>query len=198
VPVQLAGSVAAPERVRSLSAALGAGAGVGLLGGMIGLGGAEFRLPLLLGLFGFAALQAVVVNKAMSLLVVLTALPARLVAIPFEQALHLRHGQRIDHRHHRWRFPPRRRSLSRPDSLTNRPAARLSRQGLAPQVDGGFSRISGTHSQESRSGATGCSPLSTAARTEIAGSLGWRTTANAGGCAEEGAFVDPLRAEMRC
>ena len=59
-----------------------AGAAVGLLGGMIGLGGAEFRLPLLIGLFGFLALQAVILNKAMSLLVVLTALPARLAAVP--------------------------------------------------------------------------------------------------------------------
>ena len=55
---------------------------MGLLGGMIGLGGAEFRLPLLIGLFGFLALQAVILNKAMSLLVVLTALPARLAAVP--------------------------------------------------------------------------------------------------------------------
>ena len=55
---------------------------MGLLGGMIGLGGAEFRLPLLIGLFGFAALQAVILNKALSLVVVLTALPARLVAVP--------------------------------------------------------------------------------------------------------------------
>jgi hypothetical protein len=38
---------------------------LGLLGGMIGLGGAEFRLPLLIGLFGFVALQAVILNKAM-------------------------------------------------------------------------------------------------------------------------------------
>lgn len=59
-----------------------AGAGVGLLGGMIGLGGAEFRLPLLIGVFGFAALQAVVMNKAMSLIVVTTALPARLLGVP--------------------------------------------------------------------------------------------------------------------
>ena len=59
-----------------------AGAAVGLLGGMVGLGGAEFRLPLLIGLFGFVALQAVILNKAMSLLVVLTALPARLAAVP--------------------------------------------------------------------------------------------------------------------
>jgi len=37
---------------------------------------------LLIGLLGFAALQAVVMNKAMSLIVVVTALPARLVAVP--------------------------------------------------------------------------------------------------------------------
>lgn len=59
-----------------------AGASVGLLGGLIGLGGAEFRLPLLIGVFGFTALRAVILNKAMSLVVVLTALPARLASIP--------------------------------------------------------------------------------------------------------------------
>ncbi|MDJ0347418.1 sulfite exporter TauE/SafE family protein [Streptomyces sp. H10-C2] len=52
------------------------------MGGMIGLGGAEFRLPLLIGLFGFAALSAIILNKAMSLVVVLAALPARLAAVP--------------------------------------------------------------------------------------------------------------------
>ncbi|MFF5482340.1 TSUP family transporter [Streptomyces sp. NPDC012935] len=60
----------------------GAGAVIGVLGGMIGLGGAEFRLPLLISLFGFAALSAVILNKAMSLIVVLVALPARLIAVP--------------------------------------------------------------------------------------------------------------------
>ena len=50
--------------------------------GLTGLGGAEFRLPLLIGLFGFAALQAVILDKAMSLVVVLTALPARLFGVP--------------------------------------------------------------------------------------------------------------------
>ncbi|MFM9368449.1 sulfite exporter TauE/SafE family protein [Streptomyces sp. Da 82-17] len=47
-----------------------------------GLGGAELRLPLLIGLFGFAALSAVILNKAMSLVVVLVALPARWAAVP--------------------------------------------------------------------------------------------------------------------
>lgn len=67
----------------SLSLGFGASAAVGVLGGMIGLGGAEFRLPLLIALFGFVALQAVILNKALSLVVVVTALPARLVAVPF-------------------------------------------------------------------------------------------------------------------
>ncbi|MEV7121259.1 sulfite exporter TauE/SafE family protein [Kitasatospora griseola] len=70
-----------PRATHSLPVAFGAGAVIGVLGGMIGLGGAEFRLPLLIGLFGFAALSAVILNKAMSLVVVLTALPARLTAV---------------------------------------------------------------------------------------------------------------------
>ncbi len=69
---------------RPLWLAVLAGAAVGLLGGLVGLGGAEFRLPLLIGLFGFIALQAVIVNKAMSLVVVLLALPSRLVAVPLD------------------------------------------------------------------------------------------------------------------
>ncbi|MFC6021413.1 sulfite exporter TauE/SafE family protein [Plantactinospora solaniradicis] len=71
----------------SLPLAFVAGAAVGVLGGMIGLGGAEFRLPLLIMLFGFAALQAVILNKALSLVVVLTALPARLAAVPLSTLL---------------------------------------------------------------------------------------------------------------
>ncbi|MFE5548966.1 hypothetical protein ACFQ71_34805 [Streptomyces sp. NPDC056534] len=42
--------------MRSAPVVFGAGAAIGVLGGTIGLGGAEFRLPLLIGLFGFAAL----------------------------------------------------------------------------------------------------------------------------------------------
>ncbi|SEH04090.1 Sulfite exporter TauE/SafE [Nonomuraea solani] len=77
---------AMPARTaRSLPLAFAAGAVVGALGGMIGLGGAEFRLPLLISLFGFAALAAVIVNKAMSLIVVLTALPARMAAVPLTE-----------------------------------------------------------------------------------------------------------------
>ncbi|WP_214475242.1 sulfite exporter TauE/SafE family protein [Mesorhizobium sp. dw_380] len=59
------------------------GTGVGSLGGLIGLGGAEFRLPFLIGLFRFAALEAVILNKATSLVVVASALPFRLSVVPF-------------------------------------------------------------------------------------------------------------------
>lgn len=58
------------------------GACVGVLGGLIGLGGAEFRLPLLIGVLGFMALQAIILDMAMSLIVVATALPARLLGVP--------------------------------------------------------------------------------------------------------------------
>ena len=58
------------------------GTGMGILGGLIGLGGAEFRLPLLIGAFRFAALEAVIVNKAMSLIVVASALPFRTGTVP--------------------------------------------------------------------------------------------------------------------
>jgi uncharacterized membrane protein YfcA len=69
---------------RRLSAAFGGGAVIGTLGGLIGLGGAEFRLPLLIGVFRFKALEAVILNKAMSLVVVATALPFRAGTVPFQ------------------------------------------------------------------------------------------------------------------
>jgi uncharacterized protein len=77
------GGAAAVAQQRSLPAAFGGGAVIGTLGGLIGLGGAEFRLPLLIGTFRFAALQAVILNKATSLVVVAFALPSRAAAVPF-------------------------------------------------------------------------------------------------------------------
>ena len=71
-----------PER-RRLPLAFVTGATVGLLGGLIGLGGAEFRLPLLMGPFAFPALEAVIVNKALSLIVVGVALPSRAASVPW-------------------------------------------------------------------------------------------------------------------
>jgi uncharacterized membrane protein YfcA len=64
-------------------AAFVSGTAVGILGGLIGLGGAEFRLPLLIASFHFAALEAVILNKAMSLVVVASALPFRATTVPF-------------------------------------------------------------------------------------------------------------------
>ncbi|WP_244534512.1 sulfite exporter TauE/SafE family protein [Hyphomicrobium sp. CS1GBMeth3] len=66
-----------------LIAAFIAGLAVGVLGGLIGLGGAEFRLPLLIAWFDFLPLQAVIINKAMSLIVVSSALPFRANTVPF-------------------------------------------------------------------------------------------------------------------
>lgn len=73
------------QATRGTVAVVAAGFAVGVLGGLIGLGGAEFRLPLLIGVFGFVALSAVILNKAMSLIVVLTALPVRLINVPWSE-----------------------------------------------------------------------------------------------------------------
>lgn len=72
-----------PLAMRSDVPAFAGGALIGSLGGLIGLGGAEFRLPLLIGPYRFRALEAVILNKAMSLIVVASALPFRAVAVPF-------------------------------------------------------------------------------------------------------------------
>lgn len=74
----------AETRPRNSLSAFGTGAGIGALGGLIGLGGAEFRLPLLIGMFRFVALEAVILNKAMSLVVVASALPFRATTVPWE------------------------------------------------------------------------------------------------------------------
>jgi uncharacterized membrane protein YfcA len=50
---------------------------------LIGLGGAEFRLPLLISLFCFRGLEAVILNKATSLVVVASALPFRAATVSF-------------------------------------------------------------------------------------------------------------------
>lgn len=62
---------------RSPRLALMYGAPIGLLGGLIGLGGAEFRLPVLAGVFGYRARRAVALNLAISLITVVSALLIR-------------------------------------------------------------------------------------------------------------------------
>lgn len=51
---------------------------VGIAGGLIGLGGAELRLPFLVGVLALAARSAVPINSAVSLATVTAALPVRI------------------------------------------------------------------------------------------------------------------------
>ncbi|WP_050985285.1 TSUP family transporter [Sulfurospirillum barnesii] len=60
---------------------------VGSLGGLIGLGGAEFRLPLLVGFFGFSTVVAIIINKITSLSVVLSSFIARSNVIGLESVV---------------------------------------------------------------------------------------------------------------
>lgn len=57
--------------------ALAAGAVIGVLGGLIGLGGAEFRLPVLIAFFALAAHQAVRINLLVSLVTLAASAVAR-------------------------------------------------------------------------------------------------------------------------
>jgi uncharacterized membrane protein YfcA len=59
------------------SSAFGVGAVVGVLGGLIGLGGAEFRLPVLAGWFRYPLLLAIVINLLVSLVTVVVSLAFR-------------------------------------------------------------------------------------------------------------------------
>jgi uncharacterized protein len=68
---------AKPQVRRSPIAALLYGAPIGLLGGLIGLGGAEFRLPVLAGVFRYPARRAVSLNLAISLVTVVSSLLIR-------------------------------------------------------------------------------------------------------------------------
>lgn len=70
-------TVAEPSIRRSPRLALLYGAPIELLGGLIGLGGAEFRLPILAGVFGYKARRAVALNLAISLITVVSALLIR-------------------------------------------------------------------------------------------------------------------------
>ncbi|MGC5328642.1 sulfite exporter TauE/SafE family protein [Brevibacillus sp. SYSU BS000544] len=60
---------------------------IGCLGGLIGLGGAEFRLPVLVGLFKYSARQAVSLNLAVSLITVISSLIFRLPQAPLQDLL---------------------------------------------------------------------------------------------------------------
>ncbi|WP_119065653.1 sulfite exporter TauE/SafE family protein [Rubrobacter indicoceani] len=65
------------------------GAPISLLGGLIGLGGAEFRLPVLVGVFRYAARRAVSLNLAISLITIASALAIRSGTLSLEPVFSL-------------------------------------------------------------------------------------------------------------
>lgn len=58
---------------------------VGTAGGLIGLGGAEFRLPALVRMLRFSAREAVTINLVASFIVLAAALPFRAATVPSDQ-----------------------------------------------------------------------------------------------------------------
>lgn len=61
---------------------------IGLLGGLIGLGGAEFRLPVLAGILHYQVRQAVPINLAVSLITIAASLAIRAKTLSFASAMH--------------------------------------------------------------------------------------------------------------
>jgi uncharacterized protein len=76
--------------IRRPLAAASAGAGVAMLGGLIGLGGAEFRLPILIGVFALFAHRAVRINLLISLATLAIAAVARIGFLGSSNALDFR------------------------------------------------------------------------------------------------------------
>lgn len=62
---------------------------IGVLGGLIGLGGAEFRLPVLAGVLRYSARQAVPLNLAVSLITIAASLIIRGRTLSFETVMPL-------------------------------------------------------------------------------------------------------------
>ena len=75
----VAAAAAAPTLAgwRTITVALGCALLIGGIGGLIGLGGGEFRLPVLVALIGFTARAAVPMNQILSLVTLVTALIVR-------------------------------------------------------------------------------------------------------------------------
>lgn len=65
------------------------GAPIGLLGDLIGLGGAEIRLPVLVGVLGDTARRAVALNLAISLMTLLGVLTTRVGTLSVWPTLNL-------------------------------------------------------------------------------------------------------------
>lgn len=71
------------DKKRSALLAFLTGTPIGCLGGLIGLGGAEFRLPVLVGLFKFSARKAIAMNIAISFVTILSSIFFRIPKINF-------------------------------------------------------------------------------------------------------------------
>jgi len=71
-------------RVRRPVLSFGLGAAAGTAGGLIGLGGAEFRLPALVGALRFSPRDAVAVNLVASFAVLAAAFPFRAAVVPLD------------------------------------------------------------------------------------------------------------------
>lgn len=67
--------------------AFGWGSVIGILGGLVGLGGAEFRLPVLVGLFKYRTLQAIVINLVVSLVTVSVSFVFRAGVVPLHNVM---------------------------------------------------------------------------------------------------------------
>ncbi|MDB9307394.1 hypothetical protein PN471_01740 [Aphanizomenon sp. CS-733/32] len=63
------------------------GALVGVLGGLIGLGGAEFRLPVLIRIFNYRTLPAIIINLVVSLVTVICSFVFRSGVIGIENVV---------------------------------------------------------------------------------------------------------------
>jgi uncharacterized membrane protein YfcA len=74
--------VLATIRCRHFRRAFGLSVPIGALAGLIGLGGGEFRLPVLMHVIGFGARAAVPINLVISLLTLAFALATRSHAVP--------------------------------------------------------------------------------------------------------------------
>ncbi|MFZ5945063.1 MAG: sulfite exporter TauE/SafE family protein [Bacillota bacterium] len=72
------------DKKQSVLLAFLTGTPIGCLGGLIGLGGAEFRLPVLVGLFKHSARKAVAINIAISLITVLSSIIFRIPKITMD------------------------------------------------------------------------------------------------------------------
>lgn len=80
-------TLTAVRRHRASAEAVGWGAVVGVIGGLLGLGGAEFRIPILVRLFGYEPRVAVPLNLGVTLVTLVFALMIRARTLSLEPVL---------------------------------------------------------------------------------------------------------------